>query len=231
MGQIGKAGAGLSQLFGSEDQQLQAQQTQKRTQLTRQDEINLQRASQSLRAQQTAQQLQGLAQEARGIQAPTLETAFARPNLSGQLDPISQALISQGTQDINQRVGSQNRAIAQQFQSNPALAQILQAQGSAQGRLAANPLLFQARQQQTQRSLQQAAGQNAAIQAANQARLAQQQSQFGRLQGIGQFLGGAQQSQQGLLASLLGLGQLRGTQFGTATGTATTEKGGVLSGL
>jgi len=134
-------------------------------------------------------------------------------------DAITRALAAQATQGLSQQAGTQQQRIAQQFQGNPAASRALQAQAGMQARLAANPLLFQAFQQQQGRELTQAQQAQAAAQAANAALLGREQAVSGLAQtGLG--------AQQNLLSTLLALGQGLGTQV--QTGKLRGRSGGLF---
>lgn len=144
----------------------------------------------------------GASQEAlqKGIVMPSSQFAY-----SASPDAITKALAAQATQGIGQQVGAQQRQIAQQFRGAPGASRALQAQAAMQGRLAANPLLFQAFQQQQGRELTQAQQAQAAAEAANRALLGREQAVTGLAQtGVG--------AQQNLLSTLLSLGQAFGQQ-------------------
>jgi hypothetical protein len=185
----------------------------------------LQQASQGL--QQQVGQIGGQAGAAAGqIQtnfgqfAPTLDTQFQRPEFSQQLDPLAQRLATQGTQGLQQQAQARQQNIANQFRGNPGASRILQQQVGATSALQANPLLFQAAQQQQGREAQQFQLQSQAQQLSNQA-LQQQQAEAARFQGMqnqavaGQFQLGQQfplQAQQSLLQALAAQAQLTGTK-------------------
>lgn len=133
-----------------------------------------------------------------GVQAAPSSFAFA-----ASPDAITRALAAQAGQGIAQQAASQRAQIAQQFRGQPIVSQALQRQIDMQTRLQQNPLLFQAYSQQQGRELAQAQQNQAAREAANQAIMQREQmlANLG-LTGYGQ--------QQGLLQTLLGLGQALG---------------------
>lgn len=93
---------------------------------------------------------------------PQLNTNFAQPNFSPNLDATSQNLVSQGLANIQAKTNAVQSQTGQQFQGQPGASNILQAQQGMQGALAGNQLPFQAMQQQQARQAQQfELGQNA----------------------------------------------------------------------
>lgn len=190
-------------LFGSKTSQDQSQQSY--MQFRPEDLAAIQAQQQAFQAGtgDLLSQLKGSQQ--------ALQQGYVMPQSGFQFgaspDAITRALASQAQQGIGQQVGSQQQQIAQQFRGSPGAARALQAQAAMQGRLAANPALFQAFQQQQGRELAQAQQAQAAAQAANQALLGREQA----VTGLGQMGLGAQQN---LLSTLLSLGQARGTQVG-----------------
>lgn len=148
-----------------------------------------------------------------GKSREALQSGLVMPSSSFQFsaapDAITRALASQAQQGIGQQVGAQQRQIAQQFRGTPGASQALQAQAAMQGRLTANPLLFQAFQQQQGRELNQAQQAQAAAEAANRALLGREQAVTGLAQtGVG--------TQKNLMSDLLALGQGLGEQIQTA---------------
>lgn len=182
----------------------------------------------ALRAQQSALQTQvggpgGLLAQL-GASKEALQKGMVTPTSTFQYsaapDAITRALASQAQQGIGQQVGAQQRQIAQQFRGTPGASQALQAQAAMQGRLAANPLLFQAFQQQQGRELSQAQQAQAAAEAANRAIMGREQAVTGLAQtGVG--------AQQNLLSTLLSLGQALGQQ--QTTSTSKSRSGGLFS--
>lgn len=215
-GAIGGA-LGIAQgLFGSGTSQDQTQQT--RTVFRPEDLAQIEAARGGLQTQvgDLMSQL-GRSREAlqTGIRLPSGEFSFATSP-----DAITRALAAQATQGIGQQVGAQQRQIAQQFRGAPGASRALQAQAAMQGRLAANPLLFQAFQQQQGRELQQAQQAQAAAEAVNRALLGREQA----ITGLAQTGMGAQQN---LLSTLLSLGQGLGTQV--QSGQMKGRSGGLFS--
>lgn len=174
---------------------------------------------------------------------PQLQTNF---QTGPQLDARAQGILSAAESQRAAQQATQNRQIASQFQNNPGIAQILQSQAAMHSRLSANPLLFQAAGDQTQREQQtgllnnqamlQQSQQNAALQQmGNQAGL--QQAEVGaNLQGaqnaaLGQrlqFQSQPIQSQQNLMSVLSNLAQLYG--YRQATPLTNQPQGGPYGG-
>lgn len=128
----------------------------------------------------------------------------------GQLDPQSQALISQEQQRRAQAQQGQQARIQQQFGGDPRLARLLGQQSATQSQLAQNPLAFQAQQGQQQRLLGQ-------LQAGQAGR--------GEVAGLGaQGLG----QQAGLLQSLSALAPILGQQIATTAGRFERKREGGL---
>lgn len=148
-----------------------------------------------------------------GKSREALQSGLVMPSSSFQFsaapDAITRALASQAQQGLGQQVNAQQRQIAQQFRGAPGASQALQAQAAMQGRLAANPLLFQAFQQQQGRELSQAQQAQAAAEAANRALFGREQAVTGLAQtGVG--------TQKNLMSDLLALGQGLGEQIQTS---------------
>jgi len=198
-------GLGLAQgIMGTSSKQQQNQRsfTQFRPEdlsSIRQAQGGLQTGTQGLLSQLQASQ-EALRQ---GIQVPTREFQFAQSP-----DAMTRALAAQATQGIGQQAGAQQRQLAQQFRGP--VGQILGAQAGMQARLAQNPALFQAFQQQQGRELAQAQQQQAQAQAANQAVM-------GREQALSSLAGTGLGAQQQLLSNLLGVGQALGEQVQSAS--------------
>ena len=170
--------------------------------------------------------------------ATGLNTEFAGPNFSTDLDATSKNLISQQNQQAANQLAGQRTQIAQQFgASNPGLAQVLQSQAGAQSALANNGNAFQAqlaqqaRQAQVYQLSQQAQAQT------NQARLAQSQNNSGLAAQQANFGFNAQnasnaalmnqaqlgqvgfQNNQSLLSIMSALAALQGAHVSAATGS------------
>jgi hypothetical protein len=209
-------GLGLAQgLFGTSSQQTQGQRSF--TQFRPEDlqRIEAARGGYQGSVGDLMSQL-GASREAlqKGIVMPSSQFQF-----SATPDAITRALAAQATQGLAQQAGTQQQRIAQQFQGNPAASRALQAQAGMQARLAANPALFQAFQQQQGRELSQAQQAQAAAEAANRALLGREQAVTGLAQtGMG--------AQQNLLSSLLSLGQGLGQQI--QTGEMKGRSGGLF---
>jgi len=194
------SGLGLAQgLFGTKSSQQQNQRSF--TQFRPEDLAAIQQARGGLQTgtQGLLSQLQA-SREAiqQGMRLPSAEFQFAQAP-----DVMTRALAAQATQGIGQQVGAQQRQLAQQFRGP--VGQILGAQAGMQARLAQNPALFQAFQQQQARELAQAQQQQAQVDAANRALL-------GREQAVSQLAGTGLGAQQQLLSNLLGVGQALGEQ-------------------
>lgn len=86
--------------------------------------------------------------------APKLNTNFAGPNFSPNLDATSQSQVSQGLGNIAAKQAGANAQVANQFRGAPGASGILQAQNGMQGALAGNQLPFQAMQGQQARQAQ-----------------------------------------------------------------------------
>lgn len=106
-------------------------------------------------------------QAAKGIQ-----TAFT-PQFSATPDVMTRGLAAQAGQQMAQQAAAQRAAIANQFRGQPGANMALQRQIDMQSRLQANPILFQAFQQQQQREQLQNQANMQAQQAANQALIQQ----------------------------------------------------------
>jgi hypothetical protein len=181
--------------------------------------------------QQHQNQLSGFQQEASRlagqIQSPTLQTQFAGPSFQQQLDPFSQRLVSQGTESLARGAGRAQQDAARAFRGQGALGNILGQQAAAQARLQANPLLFQAAQQQRDREAQEFALRQGSQQLTNQALL--QQAQAGN-QALGQRLGllsSPLTARQNLLSTLAGLS---GSQV-TSSGGQNVDPSSLATGL
>lgn len=161
---------------------------------------------------------------------PQLQTNF---QTGPQLDARAQGILSAAESQRAAQQATQNRQIASQFQNNPGIAQILQSQAAMHSRLSANPLLFQAANDQSQRQQQEGLLQNQAMlqQSQQGAALQQMGNQAGLQQAeVGANLQGAQnaalgqrlqfqsqpiQSQQNLMSVLSNLAQLYGYREAT----------------
>lgn len=170
--------------------------------------------------------------------APTLNTQFAPPKFSDQLDAFSQNLVSQGSQDAASRLAAQQRQIGQQFGgSNPALAQILQAQAGVQSQLGQNPAIFQAGLAQRAREGQEYQLGQQAQSLSNQAQLAQTNARA-NLQNLGnqalsqrtQLSSIPLQNNQTLLSVLTALAGLTGTKTSSPMDGDPSAKGPVPAG-
>lgn len=229
-------------------------------QILRPEDIAAIRAQQNAQQQQT-QQFQNLLQtlqQASLRPQQGLNTQFAgpaqiqafNPQFSQGLDPMSQALISQGAQALAQQAATQRGAVARQFGgSQPEVARILQSQIAAQSALQQNPLAFQAVQQQTARELgQQGLGLQAAQannqaqlqqaaqgalfqQAANQAILQQQEAQTAQRNEAANLGSAGLNAGQSLLSTLTVLANLFGQQQTTQNQETKQKSGGLLSFL
>jgi len=132
--------------------------------------------------------------------AQQLQTGFT-PQFSTRPDVMTRGLASQATQQMAQQAAAQRAAIAQQFRGQPGANMALQRQIDMQSRLQANPVLFQAFQQQQQRE-----------QLQNQARLqAQQAGNQALIQQLG-LRAAPLEAQKALLGSVGQALQLTGTQ-------------------
>lgn len=186
-----------------------------RMQLRPEDIAALQRALGGLQQGQGSflQQLQGLSSQVRPQQF--------MPQFSNTPDAIAQGNIAQGQQALRQQAGAQQQAIQRQFgATSPGIAQALSRQTSLQAGLQANPLLFQALQEQQGRQLGQQQLGLQATQAGNQAMLAGLGLQ-------GQLAGQGFQAQQALPALLAQIAQMQGTQVQTRD---IQRRGGLFGG-
>jgi hypothetical protein len=165
--------------------------------------------------------------------APQLQTNF---QTGPQLDARAQGILSAAESQRAAQTSTQNRQIASQFNNNPGLVNILQSQADMRGRLNANPLLFQAAADQTQRQQQEGLlGNQAQLQQSQQgAALQQMGNQAGlqkaevgaNLQGAGnaalgqqlQFQAQPVNSQQNLMSVLSNMAQLYGYRQATPMG-------------
>lgn len=147
------------------------------------------------------QQAQGQYQPQAAAAAAQMQTGFTPLTFSATPDAMTRGLASQAQQQIAQQAAAQRAAIAQQFRGQPGANMALQRQVDMQSRLQANPILFQAFQQQHQRDQMQ-----------NQSRL---QSQQAGNQALIQQLGlhaAPLEAQKTLLGSMGQALQLTGTQ-------------------
>lgn len=153
-----------------------------------------------------------------------IQKGFVMPSSQFQFsatpDAITRALAAAGQEQIAQNAAAARRNIpANLFSGSPEATRGLSKIADIQARLKANPLLFQAFQQQQGRELTQAQQQQSAAEAANRALMGREQ--FGV--GLGQMGLGAQQN---LLSTLLSLGQGLGTQV--QTGQMRGRSGGLF---
>ncbi len=235
----------FSSLTGKSQSQSQSGNQVSRTQFDPAQLAQLNQQTQNLIGQTQAAQGLGssLQQQAAGAGVPQLQRNVAiqqfNPQFSNRLDQLSQGLVSQGTQGLNQQAATQRRALASQFGGQPGIAQALGRQATMQSRLQANPLLFQAAQQQSGRELGQQGLIGQAAQQNNAANISQQQAQNQaaiQQQGLGeqsrreQFGYGTAglQAQQQLLPMLSALAQQQGTQISQTAQEAKSRSGGLL---
>lgn len=109
---------------------------------------------------------------------------FSTPQFSNGLNPIGQAMQSQGIAN-NQATGqAQMNQNSQNFSNNPALANMLNSQVASQTQLNNNPLGFQAQMGQDTVGINRSNAINSAISQSNQANLNQANFQN---QGLGQY--------------------------------------------
>jgi hypothetical protein len=166
---------------------------------------------------------------------PSLQTNF---QTSPNLDARAQGILSAAESQRAAQQATQNRQISSQFQNNPGIAQILQNQAAMHSRLSANPLLFQAAADQTQRQQQEGLlGNQAQLQQSQQGAALQQQGNQSQLQqtetnanlqGAGnaalgqqlQFQAQPVNAQQNLMSMLSNLAQLYGYREATPMGGA-----------
>lgn len=107
--------------------------------------------------------------------APQLQTEF---RASAEIDPRTRAILGLADEQRRAALATQQGQIMRQLGGrSPGLAQVLSQQAAGRATLAANPLLFQATEQQTQRQQQEGLLSNAArLQQAQQAAAMQQAS-------------------------------------------------------
>lgn len=153
-----------------------------------------------------------------------LQTQFAGPQFAEALDPRAQRLVSQGTQSLAQQAGARQAQASQRFQGQPGVANVLGQQAALQASLQANPLLFQAAQEQRAREAQEFSLQQQAQQLSNAALLGQAQFQNQALGQQAGLLGLPQQSQSNLLAQLAQVLQATGQRQTTQE----RESGGIF---
>jgi hypothetical protein len=173
--------------------------------------------SQQQRSASATQAVGPLAQQAAG----RLQTGFAPVNLpqfqdprQQGLDPLSQALVSQGRQQISGQAAAQQRGIAQQFRNQPGVSNILQRQAASQSALQQNPLVFQAGREQAAQGLQSQEFANRQALAQAQANAAQQQLSNQAITQQFALQSAPSAAEQNLLANLSGLAALTGTRVG-----------------
>lgn len=109
--------------------------------------------------------------------APKLNTEFAGPQFTNQLDAFSNQIVAQGQDQNAQKLAAQQAQIGRMLGArSPQVAQILQQQAAANGQMGQNPMLFQAATAQRAREGQefQLGQQSQAL--TNASRLAQTQS-------------------------------------------------------
>ena len=220
-------------IHGQKNAATNAQNQQQFTTFRPEDVAALQGAQQGL-VQQTQQQqnLTNALQQQAAQGAPSLNSQYnqfsqykAAP--PGQLDALGKNLVTQGTQQLQQVAGAQQRALAQQFGGQPGIAQALGRQAAMNARLQANPLLMQAAQGSSDRGFQIGQAQQNAQQLSNQALLQQAQAaQTTRQEQAGYGQQGLQ-SQQALLPIFSQLAQQFGTQNTTGVQNQNTLQGGV----
>lgn len=214
------------------------------TQFRPEDAAALQQQMQAVQAQnQGVTTLTGqLQNQARTQGAPTLAQSVGMqqftPQFSNAPDAMSRALVSQGTQGLNQQAATQQQALQRSLAGSPGVASVLGRQAAMQSRLQANPLQFQAAQQQAGRELGQqqlglqAAGHNSQnlfnqFQLQNQAALQQAQAnQANRAEQLGYGQAGMA-ANQALLSNLSQLAQQFGTQNTNSEQNSTQRSGGI----
>lgn len=146
------------------------------------------------------QQVQQQYQPQAAAAAAQIQTGFT-PQFSATPDMMTRGLASQAQQQVAQQAAAQRAAIAQQFRGQPGANMALQRQVDMQSRLQANPILFQAFQQQQQREQLQNQARLQGQQAGNQALIQQLGLQAAPLE-----------AQKALLGSVGQALQLTGTQ-------------------
>jgi len=165
------------------------------------------------------------AQAAGGVS--TLD-AIRAPQFSTDLDTMSKNVLARGKQNILGGTAAQQGQIARRFAGQQGVSKALQTRAGIQGALAANPLLADVQRAQAGRELGQQQLILAGQEAANRAKIQQQQLGAAARQEQAGFGRAGLQAEQQLLAALSQLAQQFGQQTQATTGTTQQGQAGLL---